>query len=46
MSGYTDDDLTRRGLLSAGIPYLEKPFSPEALGRMLRAVLSQAAPRD
>ena len=46
MSGYTDDDLTRRGLLAAGIPYLEKPFSPDALGRMLRAVLSQAAPRD
>jgi CheY-like chemotaxis protein len=46
MSGYTDDDLTRRGLLAAGIPYLEKPFSPEALGRMLRAVLSSAAPSE
>jgi CheY-like chemotaxis protein len=46
MSGYTDDDLTRRGLLAAGRPYLEKPFSPEALGRMMRAVLSPAAPRD
>jgi len=39
MSGYTDDDLTRRGLLEAGIPYLEKPFSPDALARMVRAVL-------
>lgn len=46
MSGYTDDDLSRRGLLAAGIPYLEKPFSPEALGRMLRTVLSSAAPSD
>jgi two-component system, cell cycle sensor histidine kinase and response regulator CckA len=46
MSGYTDDDLTRRGLLATGIPYLEKPFSPEALGRMLRAVLSPAAPSE
>ena len=46
MSGYTDDDLTRRGLLAAGIPYLEKPFSPETLGRMMRAVLTPAAPRD
>lgn len=45
MSGYADDDLARRGLLAAGIPYLEKPFSPEELGRMLRAVLSSAAPR-
>ncbi len=46
MSGYTDDDLTRRGLLEAGIPYLEKPFSPEALARMMRAVLSSANRRD
>ncbi|MEP7228043.1 MAG: response regulator [Gemmatimonadales bacterium] len=46
MSGYTDDDLTRRGLLARGMPYIEKPFSPEALGRMLRAVLSPAAPSD
>lgn len=46
MSGYTDDDLVRRGLLEAGISYLEKPFSPEALARMVRAVLRSAAPRD
>ena len=44
MSGYADDDLTRRGLLEAGIPYLEKPFTPEALARMVRSVLSSAAP--
>ncbi len=41
MSGYTDDDLTRRGLLEAGIPFLEKPFSPAALTRMMRSVLSK-----
>ena len=39
MSGYTDDDLDRRGLLEAGIPYLEKPFSPQALVRMVQEVL-------
>ena len=39
MSGYTDDDLIRRGLLDAGIPYLEKPFSPDALTRIIRTVL-------
>jgi two-component system, cell cycle sensor histidine kinase and response regulator CckA len=44
MSGYTDADLIRRGLLAAGIPYLEKSFSPEALARMVRAVLSSATP--
>jgi nitrogen-specific signal transduction histidine kinase/ActR/RegA family two-component response regulator len=40
MSGYTDDDLTRRGLLEAGIPFLEKPFSPQALTRLVEEVLS------
>jgi DNA-binding response OmpR family regulator len=39
MSGYTDDDLTRRGLLEAGIPFLEKPFSPQDLARVVQAVL-------
>jgi PAS domain S-box-containing protein len=31
MSGYTDDDIVRRGLLEAGQPFLQKPFTPEAL---------------
>ena len=44
MSGYTDDDLTRRGLLDAGIPYLEKPFSPEALARMIREIVNSLTP--
>ena len=39
MSGYTDDDLTRRGLLDAGIPFLEKPFSPQDLARVVQDVL-------
>ena len=43
MSGYTDDDLARRGLLDAGIPFLEKPFSPEDLARMVQDIL-QAGP--
>jgi two-component system, cell cycle sensor histidine kinase and response regulator CckA len=43
MSGYTDDDLTRRGLLDAGIPFLEKPFSPQDLTRLVQDVL-QAVP--
>jgi PAS domain S-box-containing protein len=40
MSGYTDDDLTRRGLLEPGVPYLEKPFSPPDLARMVHDVLN------
>ena len=42
MSGYTDDDLTRRGLLDAGIPFLEKPFAPQDLARMVQNVLHGA----
>jgi two-component system, cell cycle sensor histidine kinase and response regulator CckA len=39
MSGYTDDDLTRRGLLDRGIPFLEKPFSPQDLARVIQDTL-------
>ena len=31
MSGYTDDEVIRRGLLDASEPFLQKPFGPEAL---------------
>jgi PAS domain S-box-containing protein len=43
MSGYTDNDLARRGLLDAGVPFLEKPLSPEVLTRKMREVLEGAA---
>jgi PAS domain S-box-containing protein len=39
MSGYTDDDVIRRGLLEAGVSFLEKPLSPQLLGRKMRQVL-------
>ena len=42
MSGYTNDELTRRGLLDPGIPFLEKPFSPEELARVVQGVLDTA----
>ncbi|HZA92892.1 MAG TPA: response regulator, partial [Gemmatimonadales bacterium] len=45
MSGYTDNDLTRRGLLEAGIPFLEKPFSPQDLARVVQAVLHGSRPQ-
>jgi PAS domain S-box-containing protein len=39
MSGYTGEDVVRRGLLDAGSPFLQKPFSTEALGRKTREML-------
>ena len=44
MSGYTDNDVARRGLLDAGVPFLEKPLSPDALTRKMRQVM-EGAPR-
>jgi PAS domain S-box-containing protein len=42
MSGYTGDEVVRRGLLERGVPFLEKPFSPELLTRTLREVVETA----
>jgi two-component system, cell cycle sensor histidine kinase and response regulator CckA len=42
MSGYTRDAITHAGRLDEGVNYLAKPFTPDALGRMVRTVLDQA----
>jgi two-component system cell cycle sensor histidine kinase/response regulator CckA len=39
MSGYTDDDIVRRGLLAANVSFLQKPFTGKSLGRRVRSVL-------
>ena len=39
MSGYTGDVIVRHGIVSDGVPYLQKPFTPGALGRKVREVL-------
>jgi PAS domain S-box-containing protein len=44
MSGYTDDEILRRGLAEAGLPYLEKPFSVEQLAAALRSALDAPGP--
>jgi CheY-like chemotaxis protein len=41
MSGYTDDDVVRRGLLEPGAPFLQKPFTPGDLARKVREVLDR-----
>ncbi|HEU4748993.1 MAG TPA: ATP-binding protein, partial [Gemmatimonadaceae bacterium] len=39
MSGYTDDDIIRRGALPAGSAFVQKPFTPEILARSVREAL-------
>ena len=39
MSGYTDDAISRHGVLGPGISFLPKPFTPADLARKVRKVL-------
>jgi DNA-binding response OmpR family regulator len=39
VSGYTDDEVVRHGLIEAGVPFLQKPFAPAALLVKVREVL-------
>jgi CheY-like chemotaxis protein len=39
MSGYTDDEVLRHGVSSAGTGFLQKPFAPDVLARKVREVL-------
>lgn len=39
MSGYTDDEILRRGLMEPGIAFLAKPFTSEHLARAVREAL-------
>ena len=39
VSGYTDQAIVTRGILEAGAPFLQKPFSAAALARKVREVL-------
>jgi nitrogen-specific signal transduction histidine kinase/CheY-like chemotaxis protein len=40
MSGYTDDALSRHGILEPGVVLLEKPFTPKRLAARIREVLA------
>ena len=39
MSGYTDDAVVRHRILEERMPYLQKPFAPDALAAKVREVL-------
>ena len=39
MSGFTDDAIVRHGMLDEDFPFIQKPFSPEALAAKARELL-------
>ena len=41
LSGYTDETVKRHAVLHPSMPYLEKPFSAEAIAEKVRSVLDQ-----
>lgn len=42
MSGYTDDALDRHGLQGSSDQFIQKPFTPLGLARMLREIIDQS----
>ena len=38
VSGYTDDTIAHQGQLDAGVQFLQKPFTADALNRRVREI--------
>jgi FixJ family two-component response regulator len=39
MSGYTDDEIVRSGIVSSEVLFVQKPFEPAQLARAVRDAL-------
>jgi len=46
MSGYTDDEIVRHGVLRARTAFIQKPFAPSELARKVREVLDAPPSSD
>jgi two-component system, cell cycle sensor histidine kinase and response regulator CckA len=42
MSGYTDHPMVRRGVVNAGVAFLQKPFTPTVLVSRIREILESS----
>jgi FixJ family two-component response regulator len=42
VSGYTEDTVVSQGILDAGTPFLQKPYTPGALARKVSEVLGMS----